>query len=39
MNSATKAPLNRASLDLEQVWAEYQQALKSFLYSKVNNSA
>ncbi|MGF1854618.1 RNA polymerase sigma factor SigZ [Vibrio satsumensis] len=44
MNSATDAPLNgaplnRASLDLEQVWAEYQQALKSFLHSKVNNAA
>ncbi|MFM2581285.1 RNA polymerase sigma factor SigZ [Vibrio fortis] len=25
-----------ASLSLEQVWAEYQQALKSFLHSKVN---
>ena len=39
MNSATKAPLNRVSLNLEQVWAEYQQALKSFLHSKVNNTA
>ena len=44
MNSATNAPLNgaplnRASLNLEQVWAEYQQALKSFLHSKVNNTA
>ena len=25
------------SLSLEQVWAEYQQALKSFLHSKVSN--
>ncbi|MDC5811940.1 RNA polymerase sigma factor SigZ [Vibrio europaeus] len=25
------------SLSLEQVWAEYQQALKSFLHSKVGN--
>ncbi|NOI89501.1 RNA polymerase sigma factor SigZ [Vibrio splendidus] len=44
MNNATNAPLNRtplnrASLDLEQVWAEYQQALKSFLHSKVSNTA
>ncbi len=44
MNSATDAPLNgaplnKAPLKLEQVWAEYQQALKSFLHSKVNNSA
>lgn len=27
------------SLVLEQVWTEYQQALKSFLYSKVSNHA
>ncbi|MEZ8746133.1 RNA polymerase sigma factor SigZ [Vibrio sp. 10N.286.49.E1] len=44
MNSATDAPsngapLNSTSLNLEQVWAEYQQALKSFLHSKVNNTA
>ena len=44
MNSVTDAPLsgaplNKASLNLEQVWAEYQQALKSFLHSKVNNTA
>ena len=44
MNSATNVPLNKATLikaplKLEQVWAEYQQALKSFLHSKVNNSA
>ncbi|WP_061033825.1 RNA polymerase sigma factor SigZ [Vibrio splendidus] len=34
MNSA-----NSTSLDLEQVWAEYQQTLKAFLHSKVSNSA
>ncbi len=34
MNSA-----KRTSLDLEQVWAEYQQTLKAFLHSKVSNSA
>ncbi|CAH6895330.1 RNA polymerase sigma factor SigZ [Vibrio chagasii] len=34
MNSA-----NSTSLDLEQVWAEYQQTLKVFLHSKVSNSA
>ncbi len=33
MNSATNAPLK-----LEQVWAKYQQALKSFLHSKVKAS-
>ncbi len=38
MNSATDAPLNRTPLKLEQAWAEYQQALKSFLHSKINNS-
>ena len=27
---------NTVSLSLEQVWAEYQQALKAFLYSKVS---
>ncbi|CAH6815118.1 RNA polymerase sigma factor SigZ [Vibrio chagasii] len=30
---------NSTSLDLEQVWAEYQQTLKAFLHSKVSNSA
>ncbi|EDK30300.1 RNA polymerase sigma factor SigZ [Vibrionales bacterium SWAT-3] len=34
MNSA-----NSTSLNLEQVWAEYQQTLKAFLHSKVSNSA
>ncbi|MFZ3406027.1 RNA polymerase sigma factor SigZ [Vibrio chagasii] len=34
MNSA-----NSTSLDLEQVWAEYQQTLKAFLHSKISNSA
>lgn len=34
MNSA-----NNTSLNLEQVWAEYQLALKAFLHSKVSNSA
>lgn len=34
MNSA-----NSTSLNLEQVWAEYQLALKAFLHSKVSNSA
>ncbi len=34
MNSA-----NSTSLNLEQVWAEYQQTLKAFLHSKVNNTA
>lgn len=34
MNSA-----NSTSLNLEQVWAEYQQTLKSFLHSKVSNTA
>ncbi len=44
MNSVTDAPLNgaplnKASLNLEQVWAEYQQALKSFCILKVINTA
>ncbi|MFV8463600.1 RNA polymerase sigma factor SigZ [Vibrio campbellii] len=34
MNSANSTPLN-----LEQVWAEYQQTLKAFLHSKVSNNA
>lgn len=34
MNSA-----NSTSLNLEQVWAEYQQTLKAFLHSKVSNTA
>lgn len=34
MNSANSTPLN-----LEQVWAEYQQTLKAFLHSKVSNTA
>ncbi|WP_394142950.1 RNA polymerase sigma factor SigZ [Vibrio chagasii] len=34
MNSA-----NSTSLNLEQMWAEYQQTLKSFLHSKVSNTA
>ncbi|MCG9694927.1 RNA polymerase sigma factor SigZ [Vibrio sp. Isolate22] len=34
MNSA-----NNTSLNLEQVWAEYQQTLKAFLHSKVSNTA
>ncbi|NOH98278.1 RNA polymerase sigma factor SigZ [Vibrio sp. 99-70-13A1] len=34
MNSA-----NSTVLQLEQVWKDYQQALKTFLHSKVNNSA
>ena len=34
MNSANSTPLN-----LEQVWAEYQQTLKAFLHSKVSTTA
>ena len=34
MNSAISTSLN-----LEQVWAEYQQTLKAFLHSKVSNTA
>ena len=33
MNSA-----NSTSLNLEQVWAEYQQTLKAFIHSKVRNT-
>jgi len=36
MNAALMNSANTA-LSLESVWSEYQHALKSFLYSKVNN--